>query len=96
MTTFDLLRQKRHQIIATAAKHGVTSIRVFGSVARREESDTSDIDFLVTTGPETSSWFPAGLVLYLEALLGRHVEVVTENGINPLIRQQVLAEAVAL
>jgi hypothetical protein len=96
MTTFDLLRQKRHQILAIATKHGVTSIRVFGSVARQEDSDGSDVDFLVTTGPKTSSWFPAGLVLDLEDLLGRHVEVVTENGLNPLIRERVLAEAVAL
>jgi predicted nucleotidyltransferase len=96
MTTFDLLRQKRQQILAIAAKHGVTSIRVFGSVARREDSGGSDVDFLVTTGPKTSSWFPAGLVLDLEALLSRHVEIVTESGLNPLIRQQVLAEAVAL
>lgn len=96
MTTFDLLRQKRHQILAIGAKHGVTSIRVFGSVARQEDSGGSDVDFLVTTGPNTSSWFPAGLVLDLEALLGRRVEVVTENGLNPLIRQHVLAEAVAL
>lgn len=96
MTTFDLLRQKRHQILAVAAKHGVTSIRVFGSVARQEDSGDSDVDFLVTTGPKTSSWFPAGLVLDLEALLGRHVEVVTENGLNRLVREHVLAEAVAL
>jgi len=96
MTTFDLLRQKRRQILAITAKHGVTSIRVFGSVARQEDSGGSDVDFLVTTGPKTSSWFPAGLVLDLEALLGRHVEVVTENGLNPLIRDHVLAETVAL
>jgi hypothetical protein len=96
MTTFDLLRQKRHQILAIATKHGVTSIRVFGSVARQEDSDGSDVDFLVTTGPKTSSWFPAGLVLDLEDLLGRRVEVITENGLNPLIRERVLAEVVAL
>jgi predicted nucleotidyltransferase len=96
MTTFEVLRQKRHQILAIASKHGVTSIRVFGSVVRHEDSGGSDVDFLVKTGPKTSSWFPAGLVLDLEDLLGRRVEVVTENGLNPLIRDRVLAEAVAL
>jgi len=96
MTTLDMLRQKREEILAIAAQHGVTSIRVFGSVARQEDSGDSDVDILVTTGPKTSSWFPAGLVLDLEALLGRQVEIVTENGLNPLIRQQVLAEAVAI
>jgi len=96
MTTFDLLRQKREQILAIAEMHGVISIRVFGSVARQEDSGGSDVDFLVTTGPNTSSWFPAGLVLDLEALLGRQVEIVTENGLNPLLRKQILTEAVAL
>jgi uncharacterized protein len=96
MTTLDLLQQKRHQILTIAADHGVTSVRVFGSVARQEDSSDSDVDLLVTTGPKTSSWFPAGLILELEAALGRHVEVVTESGLNPLLREHVLADSVAL
>jgi predicted nucleotidyltransferase len=51
---------------------------------------------LVTTGPAVSSWFPGGLILDLEELLGRHVDVVTESGLNPLIRNHVLSEAVSL
>ena len=56
----------------------------------------SDIDLLVSPGPETSSWFPAGLILDLESLLGRRVDVVTEKGLNPHLREQVLREAVPL
>ncbi len=96
MTTLDYLHERRQQVLELAAKHGVTSIRVFGSVARREDSGDSDVDLLVTTGSRTSSWFPAGFILDLEALLGRRVDVVTETGLNPLLRNQVLEEAVLL
>ena len=96
MTTIDLILSKRDDVLKVAQRHGVTSVRVFGSVARREESGDSDVDLLVTTGPEVSSWFPAGLILDLEKLLGRHIDIVTESGLNPLLRDQVLAEAVAL
>ena len=96
MTAIDILQEKRDDVLKVAQQHGVTSVRVFGSVARGEESPESDIDLLVTTGPTVSSWFPAGLILDLEQLLGRHIDIVTETGLNPLIRDQVLSEAVAL
>lgn len=96
MTTFEQLQHKRDQILEVTQKHGVASIRVFGSVARREDSPESDIDLLVVTGPNTTSWFPAGLILDLEALLARRVEVVTERGLSPYLRDRVLGEAVAL
>ena len=96
MTTSDILQEKREDVLEVAQRHGVTSVRIFGSVARGEESPESDIDLLVTTGPTVSSWFPAGLILDLEQLLGRHIDIVTESGLNPLIRDQVLTEAVAL
>ena len=96
MTTFEALHAQRARVLEITQSHGVTSIMVFGSVARGEETDESDIDFLVTTGPTVSSWFPARLILDLEELLGRHIDIVTEAGLNPHIRDQVLAEAVAL
>jgi len=96
MTTADLLHTKRQAVLEMAQRHGVTSIRVFGSVARGDDTEDSDVDFLVTTGPTVSSWFPAGLVLDLEQLLGRHIDIVTEAGLNPLLRDQVLTEAIAL
>ena len=96
MTTIELLHKKREDVLEVAERHGVTSIRVFGSVARGDESAESDIDLLITTGPNVSPWFPAGLILDLEQLLGRHIDIVTESGLNPLLRDQVLTEAVAL
>jgi predicted nucleotidyltransferase len=96
MTIEQLLREKRQEIERIAAEHGAHNVRVFGSVARGEARPESDIDLLVQVGPATSSWFPAGLILDLEDLLGCRVEVVTERALNPDIREYVLREAVAL
>jgi len=90
---FEVIRAKRDEIQRIAAKHGARNVRVFGSVARGEARPDSDVDFLIDVEPVTSSWFPAGLVQDLENLLGRRVEVVTERGLNHLIRDEVLREA---
>jgi uncharacterized protein len=65
MRTLDMLREKRAKILELAQRHGVTSIRVFGSVAKCQDGPSSDIDLLIAVGPETTPWFPAGLVLDL-------------------------------
>ena len=88
--------EKRDEILRIAAAHGVRNIRIFGSVARGDADAESDIDLLVEVGPTTSSWFPAGLILDLEELLGRPVEVVTERGLSPYLRERVLRDAVPL
>jgi uncharacterized protein len=92
--TKEILRLKRDDITRLAAKHGATNIRVFGSVARDQAKHDSDLDLLIDVGPNTSSWFPAGLILDLENLLGCRVEIVTEKGLNPELRDQVLSEAI--
>ena len=92
----ELLKEKREEIRRIAAAHGATNVRIFGSVARGEARQDSDLDLLVDTDPETSSWFPAGLVLDLEEMLGCKVEVVTENGLNPYLKERVLHEALPL
>ncbi len=92
MNIEQFLHEKRDDICAIAAKHGAYNIRIFGSVVRGEAGPDSDIDFLVDAGPATSSWFPAGLILDLEKILGRSVEVVTEKALSPYIRDYVLAE----
>jgi len=93
---YDLIDANRDEIKRIAAEHGAYNVRVFGSVARREARAESDIDLLIDAGPHTSSWFPAGLVVDLEDLLGRRVEVVTERALNPLLRPFVLRDAVPL
>ena len=92
MNIEQFLHEKRDDICAIAAKHGAFNIRIFGSVVRGEAGPDSDIDFLVDAGPATSSWFPAGLILDLEKILGRRVEIVTEKALNPYIREHVLGE----
>lgn len=96
MTPLELLQHRRDDIRRIAAKHGAYNVRIFGSVARGEARPDSDIDFLIEKGPTTSSWFPAGLVLDLEELLGRRVEIVTEKALSPYLRERVLGEAVPL
>ena len=96
MITKEILRQRRDDITRLAAKHGATNIRVFGSVARDQAKQDSDLDLLIDVGPNTSSWFPAGLILELEDLLGCRVEIVTEKGLNPVLRDQVLSEAIQI
>lgn len=69
-------------------------MRVFGSVARGEETKNSDIDFLVDYDlAKITPWFPGGLLADLEELLGCKVDVVTEKGLHSLIRQRILSEA---
>ena len=92
----DLIKSKRDQILAVARRHGVTRVRVFGSMARDDARADSDVDLLLDVGPNPSPWFPGGLVSELESLLGRRVQVVTERGLDDLLREQVLQEAVPL
>ena len=92
----EILGPKREEILRIAARHGVTSIRVFGSVARGEAGPESDVDFLVEIGGKLTPWFPVGLIRDLEELLGRKVDVATPNGLHWYIKDRILAEAVGL
>jgi uncharacterized protein len=96
MTLDGLGEKKRAAILAIAAKHGVHRVRVFGSFARGDARDDSDIDLLIDAGPRTPPWFPGGLLADLEEELGRRVDVAEENTLDPLIRDQVLHEAILL
>lgn len=88
-----LVRQKRNEILRIAERHGAYNVRVFGSVARGEAGPDSDVDLLIDVGEKVSPWFPGGLVLDLEELLGRRVDVVTERALRPELRPYVLREA---
>ena len=92
----DPVKSKREQILSLAKRHGVTRIRVFGSMARGDAGPESDVDLLIDVGGHPSPWFPGGLVAELEELLGRRVQVITERGLDVLLRERVLQEAVPL
>jgi len=96
MSTDELLKEKREEILRTASKHGARNVRVFGSVARGEARPDSDVDLLVEVGPNRTPFFPGGLVADLEELLGKKVQVVTPEGLHWYIRDRVLEEAVPL
>ena len=96
MILAELCAHKRVAILAIAARHGVTSVRVFGSFARGEAREDSDLDLLIEAGPQTPPWFPGGLLVDLEDELGRRVDVAEERSLHPLIRRQVLEEAIPL
>jgi predicted nucleotidyltransferase len=71
-------------------------VRVFGSVARGDADQQSDIDFLVQMAPGCSLLDLGGLQYDLEQLLGCRVDVVTEQGLKARLREGILSEAVAL
>ena len=96
MSLDPLLQMHRRAILDLAARHGARNVRVFGSMARGEAGTGSDVDFLVSMEPGRSLLDLGGLLLDLQDLLGRDVDVVTEKGLRSRVRDRVLDEAVAL
>ncbi len=92
----EILGDKRAEIIAIAAKHRASNVRVFGSVARGDADEDSDVDFLVVLHPEASLMDHAALLVELEELLGRKVDVAPECCLRPRARARILKEAVPL
>lgn len=92
----DLLRAKREEILLLAARHGASNIRVFGSVARGDSTDASDIDFLVDLQPGRSLLDLGALLEDLKTTLGCPVDIVTEKGLRARIHDRVLQQAVPL
>lgn len=91
-----LLQEKRDEILRICAKYGAQNVRVFGSVARGEADERSDIDFLVEVEPGRSLFDLGGLQYELEHLLGCSVDVMTEQGLKARIRDRIRREAVPL
>ena len=83
----------REKIREIAARHGAGNLEVFGSAARGELRPDSDIDLLLDIVGQTTPWFPGGLALDLEELLGRPVQLVIRRSLSPLIRNSVLRDS---
>lgn len=96
METQALLNSRRAEILTVAARHGARNVRIFGSVARGDARQDSDVDLLVDLEPGRSLFDLGGLLIDLQTLLGVEVDVVTEKGLRPRIRSEVLREAVPL
>ncbi len=88
-----LIETNRAEILALAARHGVGDVRVFGSMARGDAGDASDVDLLVSLPPDKTGLALGALLTDVQDLLDRRVEVVTENGLHPAIRDRILREA---
>jgi predicted nucleotidyltransferase len=92
----DDLRKKRDEIIRIGGRHGAKNIRVFGSVARGDADEISDVDFLVEMESGRSLLDLGGLLMELQEFLGCNVDVVTERGLKDRIRDKIIREAVTL
>lgn len=96
MITFDMLLAKREEIIALAAKHKAEHVRVFGSVARGDANENSDVDLLVSFAPGASLFDLIHLQEDAEHLIGVPVDVVSERGLPPFLEDRILREAIPL
>jgi uncharacterized protein len=92
--TLDELRARREEILEVAARHGVFDIRIFGSVARGDAGEGSDVDFLVDIEEGRSLFDLGSFYADLEDLLGCEIDLGTD--VKPRLRERVLAEAVPL
>ena len=88
-----LIENRRAEILALAERHGVRDVRVFGSMARGDAHAASDVDLLVSLRPGETGLALGALLADVERLLGRRVDIVTEGGLHPGIRDRVLKEA---
>ncbi len=96
MDTRVILQSRREEILSLASRHGARNVRLFGSVARGDARADSDVDILVDMEPGRSLFDLGGLLYDLQTLLDMEVDVVTEKGLRPRIREQVMREAVSL
>jgi len=96
MTTADVLKFKRNDILQLAEQHGAHHVRVFGSAARGEAGPTSDIDLLVRMDQGRSLLDLIALSQELESVLHRKVDILTDEGLSPYLKQRILDEAVPL
>jgi predicted nucleotidyltransferase len=94
--TIEALRERRTEIESIARAHGATRIRVFGSVARGDASETSDLDLLVDLDEGRGLFDLGALLMDLRDILGCEVDVATEGGLRPRVAQRVLADAIDL
>ena len=96
MITKGEILEKRNAIIAAAKKHGASDIRIFGSVARGDANESSDVDFVARFEPGRSLFDQGGLLMDLRELLGVRVDLVSEGALSGRFGQIVRSEAVAL
>ena len=88
------LQIHREQIRSVVLAHRATNVRVFGSVVRGEDTDTSDLDLLIDPTPETSLMDIGAIRFELKTLLGINVDILTPNSLPDTFREQILRESI--
>jgi hypothetical protein len=96
MNLDDVRKQWRADILRLAERHGARNVRVFGSVARGEETDASDLDLLVEMEPGRNYFDLVAFWQDLEETLGARVDVITDGGVSPYLSERIYGEAVQL
>jgi len=96
MLTAEGIRAHRSAILEIARRHGAHEVRIFGSVARGDARETSDLDLIVRFDPDRSLFDHGALIVELEELLGVKVDVISEGGMRERFRARVQQEAVPL
>jgi len=91
-----LLADRREDILRVAGRHKTSNVRVFGSVARGEDTERSDVDLLVDLAPDGSLLDQVRLRRELSTLLGVEVDVITSGGLLERDRKAIVHEAVPL
>ncbi len=90
------LRQHRKAVLACAARHGATNVRVFGSVARGEDQANSDLDLVVDLAPRTGLFALGALKRELTEIVGTSVDVAPSDSLRPEVKSEVERDAVPL
>jgi len=96
MTTRQDILDRREAILAIARRYGAHDVRIFGSVARGDTTEFSDVDFIVRFDPDRTLFDHGGLIMDLRDLLGVKVDVISEGGMRDRFRKHVVKEAVPL
>ena len=96
MITRDSIRQKRDAILEIAHRYGAHDIRIFGSVARGDAVESSDLDLLVRFDPDRSLFDMGGLVMDLRDLLGIKVDIISQGALEGRFGEIVSKEAIPL
>ena len=96
MLTAESIRRHRDAILEIASRYGAHDVRIFGSVARGDSTESSDLDLLVRFDPSRSLFDHGGLLMDLQDLLGVKVDVISEGGLNDRFRNEIARDAIPL
>ncbi len=91
-----LIEAHRAEILALAKRRGINNVRVFGSMARGDADEASDVDLLVSIPRNKSGLALGGLLMDVQELVQRRVDIVSDQGLHPALRERILSEAVPL